>query len=92
MDTIIMTSKNCETSDSHRLLLNPTDKTDLRKKFKYIALSNLSIYYTLKKLKNHARTINLKFQLKHVIKNLNYLMDRILYQIFKITLNISLKT
>ena len=87
-----MTSKNCKTSDSHRLLLNPTDKTDLRKKFKYIALSNLSIYYTLKKLKNHARTINLKFQLKHVIKNLNYLMDRILYQIFKITLNISLKT
>ena len=92
MDTIIMTYKNCKTSDSHRLLLNPTDKTDLRKKFKYIALSNLSIYYTLKKLKNHARTINLKFQLKHVIKNLNYLMDRILYQIFKITLNISLKT
>ena len=31
MDTIIMTSKNCETSDSHRLLPNPTDKTDLRK-------------------------------------------------------------
>ena len=92
MDTIIMTYKNCKTSDSHRLLLNPTDKTDLRKKFKYIALSNLSIYYTLKKLKNHARTINLKSQLKHVIKNLNYLMDRILYQIFKITLNISLKT
>ena len=64
MDTIIMTSKNWEASDSHRLLPNPTDKTDLRKKFKYIALSNLSIYYTLKKLKNHARTINLKFQLK----------------------------
>ena len=41
-----MNSKNSKTSDPHRLLVNLTDKIDLRRKDKYIALSNLSIYYT----------------------------------------------
>ena len=40
--------KNSKASDSHRLLLNLTAKTDLRRKYKYIALSNVSIYYTWK--------------------------------------------
>ena len=35
--------------------------------------------------------MNLKYQLRHGIKNLNYLMDQFLYQIIKIILNISLK-
>ena len=41
-----MNSKNSKLSYPHRLLLNLTDKKDLRRKDKYIALSNLSIYYT----------------------------------------------
>ena len=41
-----MNSKNSKTSDPHRLLLNLTDKIYLSKKNRYIALSNLSIYYT----------------------------------------------
>ena len=41
-----MNSKNSKTSDPYRLLLKLTDETDLRRKDKYIALSNLSIYYT----------------------------------------------
>ena len=44
MDTIFMNSKNSKTSDTNRLLLNLTDKIDLRKKDKYIALSDLSIH------------------------------------------------
>ena len=32
MDTMFMNSENSKTSDPHRLLLNCTDKTDLRKK------------------------------------------------------------
>ena len=48
MNAICTNSKNSKTSDSHRLLLNLTDKIDLRRKDKYIALSNLSIYYTWK--------------------------------------------
>ena len=39
--------------------------------------------------KGHTKVINLKYQLPHRIKSLNYLVDCILYQIFKITLNIS---
>ena len=41
--------------------------------------------------KSHTEIINIKYQLRHLMKSLNYLMDHILYQIFKITLNISLK-
>ena len=48
MNAVCTNSKNSKTSDSHRLLLNLTDKIDLRRKDKYIALSNLSIYYTWK--------------------------------------------
>ena len=48
MNSIFMNSKNSKTSDPRRLLLNITDKIDLRRKDKYIALSNLSIYYTWK--------------------------------------------
>ena len=32
MDTIFMNSKNSKTSDTHRLLFNLTDKTDLKKR------------------------------------------------------------
>ena len=41
-----MNSENNKTSDPHRLLLNLTDKIGMWRKDKYIALSNLSIYYT----------------------------------------------
>ena len=46
-----MNSKNSKKSAPHRLLLNLTDKIDLRRKDKYIALSNLSIYDTWKNIK-----------------------------------------
>ena len=82
-----MKSKNSKNSNPHRLLLNLTDTLDLRKD-KYIALSNLRIYYTLENIKSYIRTTSLKFQLQHGMKNLDYLMDHILYQIYKIILNI----
>ena len=84
-----MNSGNNKTSDSHILLLDVSDKIDLKRSDKYVALSNLSIYYTWKNIKNDTKAINLKNQLQRGIKNLSYLMDHILYQIFKITLNIS---
>ena len=46
-----MYSENSKASDPHRLLLNLTDKIDLRRKDEYIALSNLSNYYTWKNIK-----------------------------------------
>ena len=48
MNTIFMNSKSSKTSGSHRLLLNLTDKIYLKRKDKYIVLSNLSVYYTWK--------------------------------------------
>ena len=44
-----MNSENSKTSDSHRVLLNLTDKIDLRRKDESIALPNLIIYYILGK-------------------------------------------
>ena len=46
MNTIFMNSKNSKTSDPHRLLLNLTDKIILKRSDKYVALSNLNIYFT----------------------------------------------
>ena len=48
-----MNSENSKTSDPLRQLLNLTDKIDLRKKDKYIALSNLSINYTWKNIEKY---------------------------------------
>ena len=41
-----MDSENSKTSDPHRLLVNLSDKINLKRSDKYVALSNLSIYYT----------------------------------------------
>ena len=38
MDTIFMNSENSKTSDPHRLLLNLSDKTELKRKDNYVAL------------------------------------------------------
>ena len=51
MDTIFMNSKNSRTSDSHRLLINLTDQINLKRSDKYVALSNLSIYFTQENIK-----------------------------------------
>ena len=41
-----MDSENSKTSDPHRILVNLSDKINLKRSDKYVALSNLSIYYT----------------------------------------------
>ena len=43
MDTIFMNSGNSKTSDPHRLLLNLSDEINLKRRDKYVALSNLSL-------------------------------------------------
>ena len=46
MDTIFMNLENSKTSETHVLILKLTNKLDLRIGERFIALSNLSIYYT----------------------------------------------
>ena len=41
MDTIIINSENSKTSDRHGLLLNLSDKMNLKRSDKCVALSNL---------------------------------------------------
>ena len=50
MNTIFMNSENSRTSEYHVLVLKLTDKLDLRRGQKTVALSNLSIYYTWKNI------------------------------------------
>ena len=51
MDAIFINSENSRTSEYHVLLLNVTNKIDLRSE-KAVALSNLNIYYTWKDIKS----------------------------------------
>ena len=80
-----------KTSDSHRLLLNLADKINLKESDKYVALSNLSIYYIWKSIKKSNKNNKFKISAPTWNDSLNDLMDHNLYQILKITLNISLK-
>ena len=50
MDTIFMNSENSKTSKFHVVILNLSEKIDLRRGEKRIALSNLSIYCTWKNI------------------------------------------
>ena len=52
MNTIFMNSEDSKKSKPHVLILQLTDKLDLRRGEKSIALSNLSIYYTWKSIKS----------------------------------------
>ena len=67
MDTIFMNSGNGKTSDPNRLLLNLSDKINLKRSDKYVALSNLTIYYTWKYIKKSYK--NNKFKLPASIRN-----------------------
>ena len=68
MNTIFMNSKKSKTSDPRTLLLNLADKIDLRREDKYIALLNLSIYYTWKNIKRSYK--------KNKFKNISSNMER----------------
>ena len=52
MDTKCMNSENSKTSKSHNLIIKLTDKLELQRVGKSIALANLGIYYTCKNIKS----------------------------------------
>ena len=62
-----MNSGNSETSNPHRVLLNLTDTINLNRSDKYVALSNLSIYYTWENIKMSYK--NNKFKISAPIWN-----------------------
>ena len=88
METFFMNSKNSKTNERNRFKYDLTDKLDLKNPNKNMALANLSIYYTWKLLSQLIITISLKYQHQLGMKHLTCLMDRIIYQKYKIILNI----
>ena len=83
MDTIFMNSENSRTSEYHVLLLKLVDKLVPGRGQKSVALSNLSIYYTWRNIKNSYKNNKLKIWSEKI--------DQIQYQIFKIFLSLFLK-
>ena len=55
-----MNSGNSRTSNPHRLLLNLSDKINLKRKDKHVALANFSIYYMWKNIKKSYKNNNFK--------------------------------
>ena len=60
MDTIFMNWENSKTPEPHVLAFKFTNKLDWTRGKKVIVLSNLSIYYTWKKLKSSCNNNKLK--------------------------------
>ena len=86
-----MNTENSNSNESNKFIYEFTDKLNLKNANKNIALVNLSIYYTWKNNKSYITTINLNSLPQLGMINLNYLMDLILFQAFKIILNTLLK-
>ena len=80
-----MNTLNSNTYESNKFMHQFTDKLNLENPNKNMALVNLSIYSTWKNIKSEYNNNQLG------IINLIYLMDYILFLIFKIILNISSK-
>ena len=84
-----MNTENSKTDEPQRFTIDLMDKFNLKNPKKNMALANLSIHYTWKNIKSEYNTINLKFLLQLGMKLFIYLMVLILFQIFKIILNLS---
>ena len=103
MQTILMNTKNSNTTDSHKFVFNLSQRSDLRSSDKLVALQDLPIYYTWKNMKKQYNINKLKiiaptwineFELPdglpyYLIITLNHL---IMFQIFNIILNLSSKS
>ena len=55
-----MNSENSKTNQTYRLLIEISDKIDLKRSDKHVALSNLSMYYTWKNKKTSYKNNNFK--------------------------------
>ena len=88
METFFMNSKNSKTSESYKFKYHLIDKLDLKNPNKNMALANLSIFTLGKILNQLIIIISLKYQHQLGMKHLTCLMDRIIYQKYKIILNI----
>ena len=87
METIFINTENSMTNEPHKFKLALADKLNLENPNKNMALANLSIYLQRER-HLHIATINLKSLLQLGMMNSICLMDHILFQTFKIILNL----
>ena len=69
MDAIFITSKNSKTSGRNRLLLNLLEKIDLKISDNMLLCQILAYTINGKIKKSYTKILNLKFQLRHRMKN-----------------------
>ena len=62
MSTIFVYSENSKLSNQYRLVFNLMDKMDFKTDDTRVALSDLSIYYSLKDIKNRTEKIDLNIK------------------------------
>ena len=87
METIFENRENIKTSEPHKFVLHLSQRLDVRKSNKHVALQNLFICFTWKNIKKkHYKNNNLEIIAPTWNDELEFC------QIFKIILNISLKT
>ena len=60
METIFMNMENSETNEPHKIVLNLSQRLDLRSSNKNVALQNLSVYYTWKNIRKQYKNNKLK--------------------------------
>ena len=56
MKTILMNRENSKTDEPHKFAFDLSQKFNLRRPNKYVALQNLSIYYTWKNIRQQLKT------------------------------------
>ena len=84
-----MNTENSKTDEPHRFRLSLLDKINLKDPNKNMVLANLSIYYTSKNIKSAYSNNRFKVLLQHGMVNSICLMDHILLQTSKTTMNLS---
>ena len=81
MGTKFVNWENSKTSDLQKLLLNPTDKINLKRSDKNVALSNISINYIKKNMKKSNKKTNLKYELQINLENDKFELPGRLYSV-----------
>ena len=86
-----MNTLNSKTNESNRFIYQFTDKLNLKNPNKNIALANLSIYYTWKNIKSEYNNNKFKISAPTCNDEFNLPNALILFLMYKIILNTSLK-
>ena len=87
MEIIFTNTENSKTNESNKFSYHFTDKLNLRNLNKFMALANLSIYYTWKNIKSAYSNNKFKVSAPTCNDEFHLLMEAILFQTSNIILS-----